>query len=193
MARREDMQTARAEPTRLTYDAYVNFPDDGRRHELIDGELIVTPAPVTRHQRIGRRLLVAIDVHLQASREGEVFIAPFDVILSDYDVVQPDLLFVSNDRQSIVRDWVRGAPDLVVEILSPSTRRLDEIGKLQLYDRRGVREYWVVDPEIDAIKVYRRAEDGGFPRVADLSASAGDGLTTPLLQGFAMTLRELFA
>jgi Uma2 family endonuclease len=187
------MPVARAEPIRLTYDDYVNFPDDGHRHELIDGEHIVTPSPVTRHQRVGRRLLVAIDVHLQANPGGEVFDAPFDVILSDHDVVEPDLLFVSNERRGIVRDWVRGAPDLAVEILSPSTRRLDEIRKLHLYDRFGVREYWVVDPDIDTIKVYRRAADGTFPRVAELAAADDDVLQTPLLPGFSVKLRELFA
>jgi len=187
------MQVARADTTRLTHDDYVNLPDDGRRHELIEGELIVTPAPVTRHQRIARRLLVAIDLHLQATRTGEVFIAPLDVILSAYDVVQPDLLFVSNERRAIVQDWVRGAPDLVVEILSPASRRADEVTKRHLYGRFDVREYWIVDPEVDAIKVYRRAADGTFPRVAELAAADGDALQTPLLPGFSIALRELFA
>jgi len=193
MDRPSDMQVARADTTRLTHDDYVNLPDDGRRHELIDGELIVTPAPVTRHQRIARRLLVAIDLHLQATRTGEVFIAPLDVILSAYDVVQPDLLFVSNERRAIVQDWVRGAPDLVVEILSPASRRADEVTKRHLYGRFDVREYWIVDPEVDAIKVYRRAADGTFPRVAELAAADGDALQTPLLPGFSIAHRELFA
>ena len=108
-------------------------------------------------------------------------------------MVEPDLLFVSSERREIVRDRVFGAPDLVVEILSPSTRRTDEIGKIRLYDRFDVREYWVVDPDIDAIKVYRRAADGSFPRVAELAAAADDVLSTPLLPGFSMGLRELFA
>jgi Uma2 family endonuclease len=187
------MQVARADPIRLTCDDYVTFPDDGRRHELIDGEHIVTPSPLARHQRISSRLHLALGGHVQATEVGEVFYAPFDVILSDHDVVEPDLLFVSNDRRGIVRDWVRGAPDLVVEILSPSTRRTDEVTKRQLYGRFDVREYWVVDPDIDLVKVYRRAEDGGFPRVAELSGANDDALQTPLLPGFSMQLRELFA
>jgi len=193
MARREDMQTARAEPIRLTYDDYVTFPDDGRRHELLDGEHIVTPTPVARHQRISGRLHLALGGHVQATLAGEIFYAPFDVILSDHDVVEPDLLFVSNERRSIVQDWVRGAPDLVVEILSPSTRRLDEVTKRHLYDRFGVREYWIVDLDIDTVKVYRRAEDGSFPCAGTLAAEADDALDTPLLPGFSLTLRELFA
>jgi Uma2 family endonuclease len=193
MGRPDDMPVARANPIRLTYDDYVNFPDDGRRHELIDGEHILTPSPLARHQRISSRLHLALGGHVQATRVGEVFYAPFDVILSDHDVVEPDLLFVSNERRGIVRDWVRGAPDLAVEILSPSTRRLDEVRKLHLYDRFGVREYWVVDPDINTIKVYRRAADDTFPRAAELAAADDDILQTPLLPGFAVRLRELFA
>jgi Uma2 family endonuclease len=193
MDRPAAMQVARAEPIRLTYDDFVNFPDDGRRHELIDGEHFVTPAPVARHQRVSIRLATALYAFVEQRTLGEVFTAPFDVILSRHDVVEPDLLFVSNERRDIVRDWVYGAPDLVVEILSPSTRRTDEIGKRQLYDRFDVREYWLVDPDNHSLTVYRRVADGSFPRVAELAAADGDRLQTPLLPGFSMTLRELFA
>jgi Uma2 family endonuclease len=193
MDRPAAMQVARAEPIRLTYDDFVNFPDDGRRHELIDGEHFVTPAPVARHQRVSIRLATALYAFVEQRTLGEVFTAPFDVILSRHDVVEPDLLFVSNERRDIVRDWVYGAPDLVVEILSPSTRRTDEIGKRQLYDRFDVREYWLVDPDNHSLTVYRRVADGSFPRVAELAAADDDRLQTPLLPGFSMTLRELFA
>ncbi len=186
------MQPARAEPVRLTYDDFVGFPDDGRRHELIDGEHVVTPTPVLRHQRICRRILVAIDIYLQSHPLGEVFGAPFDVILSDHDIVEPDILFVSNERREVLQDWVRGAPDLVVEILSPSTRRRDEVTKRHLYDHSGVREYWVVDPEIDVVKVYRRAAAGGFDRAAELTREAEEVLETPLLPGFSVQLADLF-
>jgi Uma2 family endonuclease len=193
MDRPSDMQVARAEPIRLTYDDYVNFPDDGRRHELIDGEHFVTPAPVSRHQRVSIRLATALHAFVEQRKLGEVFAAPFDVILSRHDVVEPDLLFVSNERRGIVHDWVRGAPDLAVEILSPSTRRTDEIRKLHLYDHFGVREYWVIDPDIHVVKIYRRAADGTFPRVAELAAADDDVLQTPLLPGLSVKLRELFA
>lgn len=188
----DDMLTARAEPRRLTYDDFVQFPDDGRRHELIDGEHIVTPAPITRHQRISGRLHLALGNHVQATRAGEVFYAPYDVILSNHDVVEPDLLFVSNERGSIVRDWARGAPDLVIEIVSPSSRRTDETKKLRVYDRFGVLEYWIVYPDADAIAVYRRSDDGSFPRVAGLAAADGETLTTPLLPGLTINLSSLF-
>jgi Uma2 family endonuclease len=193
MDRPSDMQPARAEPIRLTYGDYLRFPNDGRRHELIDGEQIVTPTPVLRHQELLGRLFLALGNYLERHPVGEVYTAPLDVILSDHDVVQPDLLFVSNDRRDVLQDWVRGAPDLVVEILSPSTRRTDEVAKRHLYDRFGVREYWVVDPEIEIVKIYRRAEAGSFVRAGEPGAESGDVLETVLLPGFSMNLRALFA
>jgi Uma2 family endonuclease len=187
------MQTARAEPIRFTYEDYLEFPDDGRRHELIDGEHFVTPAPVRRHQKLSMRLGSAIETWLREHPVGEVYAAPLDVILSDVDVVEPDLLFVSKERADILGKWVHGAPDLVIEILSPSTRRADEVAKRRLYERAGVREYWIVDGEIEVVKIYRRQADGTFPRVLELSREEGDSLATPLLPGFSLLLAELFA
>jgi Uma2 family endonuclease len=186
------MQPARSSATRFTYEDYLNFPQDGRRHELIDGEQYVTPSPVRRHQELLLRLAVRLETHLQNQPLGRVFIAPLDVILSDLDVVEPDLLYISNERSDILGDWVRGAPDLVVEILSPGTRKVDEITKRRLYDRVGVREYWIVDPDLDAVKVYRRSEDGTFPRVAELTREAHDTLASLLLPGLSIELDELF-
>jgi Uma2 family endonuclease len=193
MSRPSDMQPARAEPTRFTYEDYLQFPDDGRRHELIDGEHVVTPSPDERHQDTAGRLFLALGNFVGRHPVGKVYFAPFDVILSRFDVVEPDILFVSNERLGIIRRWVHGAPDLAVEIVSPSTRRLDETKKLAAYGRFGVREYWVVDPENEVVTVYRRAEDGSFPRVAELSREAGAVLETPLLPGFAFALGSLFA
>ena len=186
------MQPARHPSTKLTYDDYVNFPQDGRRHELIDGEHFVTPSPVRRHQQLSLRLVLAIGTYLREHPVGELYDAPLDVILSDVDVVEPDVLFVSKERAAILQDWVRGAPDLVVEILSPGTRKVDEFTKRRLYDRVGVREYWIVDPELELVKIHRRAEDGSFPRVAELTREAHEGLSTPLLPGFSLDLDELF-
>jgi Uma2 family endonuclease len=187
------MQTARAEPIRYTYEDYLTFPDDGRRHELIDGEHFVTPAPVRRHQRLTVRLTFALEGWLRQHPVGELYVAPMDVILSDIDVVEPDLLFVSNERSQILGKWIHGAPDLVIEILSPSTRRVDEITKRRLYERVGVREYWIVDGEIEVVKIYRRQEDGSFARAQELLREEGHSLDTPLLPGFSLSLAELFA
>jgi len=143
----------------------------------------VTPSPDTRHQTIVGALHLLVASFLQRRGIGRIFLAPFDVVLSDLDVVEPDLVYVSAERASIVTAKnVQGAPDLVIEVLSPSTRRTDEVTKRKLYDRVGVREYWIVDPELETIKVHRRS-DHGFTRAAELTRDGGDVLATPLLPG----------
>ena len=193
MSRSDEVKPAQTPSVKFTYDDFLNFPDDGRRHEIIDGEHFVTPSPNMKHQRVATRLTIALGRYLVDHRIGEVFAAPFDVVLSDLDVVEPDLLYISRERADVLTDkHVRGAPDLVVEILSPGTRRTDEVTKRKLYEAFGVREYWIVDPELDTIKVYRHV-DGAFTRAAELSAEGGDLLTTPLLPGCSVPLSELFS
>ena len=186
----------RPEPTpsvKFTYEDFLHFPDDGKRHEIIDGEHYVTPSPNTKHQAVSMNLTRAFILYLEQHRHGRLFAAPFDVVLSDLDVVEPDLLYISHERlQVLTSQHVRGAPDLAVEILSPGTRKTDEVTKRQLYERFGVGEYWVVDPELDTIKVYRRVQDA-FVRVAELSAEHADMRTTPLLPNWSVSLSEVFA
>jgi Uma2 family endonuclease len=132
---------------KLTYRDYVLFPEDGKRHEIIDGEHYVTAAPFLSHQRLAFRLTLRVGGFIETNRLGLFFFAPADVLLSDHDVVQPDLFFISSARVSIAAEKnVEGAPDLVIEILSRSTSRLDKGPKLQAYDRTGVCEYWIFDP-----------------------------------------------
>jgi len=178
---------------KLTYDDFVLFPDDGKRHELIDGEHYVTPSPKIPHQRVSGILHGLIWSHLETHPIGEVFHAPLDVVFSMFDVVEPDLLYLSNERsaQALTPDNVRGTPELVVEIASRSTRKRDETIKLRLYERAGVTEYWFVDPKMDVIRIYRR-EDTRFGRPLELSREAGDVLTTPLLPGLTMPLARIF-
>jgi Uma2 family endonuclease len=166
---------------KLTYDDLQDFPDDLLRREIIDGELYVSAAPNVRHQEILGRLYLAFGVYLEAHPElGRVFFAPFDVVITIHDVVEPDMLVLTADQLDLLNDKnVRGTPALVVEVLSPSTRRTDERAKKQLFERAGVREYWIVDPELDLIKVFRRADDGTLPRVSELTADAKDTLATP--------------
>ena len=144
-----------------TWEDVLRMPDDGNRYEFIGGRLYVTPAPVIRHQRISRRLVGALIRFLEHAGHGEVFYAPCLVEIPDTsDRVQPDILFVSNERRAIIGEKaVLGAPDLVVEILSPSTARRDRGIKLDLYARRGVREYWIVDPVEDVVDVWRFGDD----------------------------------
>ena len=178
---------------RLTYDDFVLFPDDGQRHELIDGEHYVTPSPNLKHQAVLGNLHLAIGNWLAQHPVGRVFFAPFDVVFTQFDVVEPDLLYMSNDRaaQVLTSANVQGAPELVVEIGSPGTRRRDETIKRRLYERAGVSDYWIVDPELDVVRIHRRTNHG-FARPLELSAEAGDVVTTPLLPGLELPLESLF-
>jgi Uma2 family endonuclease len=184
---------AAARGVKLTYDDFVLFPDDGQRHELIDGEHYVTPSPVTRHQWIVGNLYYLIRSFLESHPIGVVFGFPLDVVLSDFDVVVPDLLYMSGERAGTVMTDanLRGAPELVIEVGSPGTRKRDETIKLRLYERSGTLEYWIVDPKVDVIRVYRREQDAFGPAI-QLSTEAGDVLTSPLLPGLELPLRAIF-
>jgi Uma2 family endonuclease len=178
---------------RLGLEDYELFPDDGQRHELIDGEHVVTPAPTSRHQYILMRLGTALFAFAEAQRVARVLPAPTDVVLSPNDVVQPDLLVVTIDRLDIVRDRIEGPPDLAIEILSPSSRRTDEVLKRRAYERWGLAELWIVDPDVERVRIYQVEAERRFGRARELSAEHGEALETPLLPGFSMTLVELFA
>jgi Uma2 family endonuclease len=178
-------------PKRLNYEDYVLIPDDGKRHEILDGEHYVTAAPFVRHQRLVVRLTILIGGFVETHDLGQLLVAPTDVVLSPHDVVQPDLLFISNARASIVGEKnVQGAPDLVIEILSESTRRLDEAVKLEAYERFGALEYWMLDSRRKGADVWERGP-GGLRRKPFLSAAAGDILTTPLLPGLEIPLAAI--
>ncbi len=180
------------ERQKLTHEDFLLFPDDGKRHELIDGEHFVTPSPVLRHQAILQNLFLELGPRVRERELGHLFVAPLDVILSNVDVVEPDLLFVRKGREEILDDWVRGAPDLVVEILSPSTRGRDETLKRDLYERHGVGEYWLVDPVAETIKAYRLEGDAyGSPEL--LLASEGDAISSPLFGELRLALAKVFA
>ena len=140
---------------KLTYLEYRHFPDDGRTHELIDGEHYVAPAPGTNHQSISRHIQFQLYRQLELTERAEVYNAPTDVELSEIDVVQPDILVVSHDRRHIISpSRIIGWPELVVEIISPSTGPRDRELKRGLYERRGVPVYWLVDPESQSLTVF---------------------------------------
>jgi len=136
-----------AATNKLGYAHYCCYPDDGRRHEIIDGDHYVNPAPSTYHQTVSKRLQYELYTKIELAGTGLVFNAPIDVQLTDHDIVQPDLVIVLTERQQMITPTkIKGAPDLVVEILSPSTGTHDATLKRELYQRTGVREYWIVDP-----------------------------------------------
>jgi Uma2 family endonuclease len=193
MSRSRAMHTGATAVRKLTYRDFVKFPDDGKRHELIDGVHYVTPAPRSPHQNILGNLHFLIRTHLESHPGGRVFLSPLDVVLSLFDIVEPDLLFISERRKAILTDkHIQGAPDLVVEIGSKSTRRRDEGVKLKLYDRFDVLEYWVVDPDAEVVRVYRRL-DKHLQRVEELSRIHDEHLTSPLLPGMSLPLSRVFA
>jgi len=138
----------------LTYEDYVLLPNDGKRYEVLEGELTVTPAPSTKHQTASGNLFVLLSQHIKERDLGKLFHAPIDLILESTSVLQPDLLFVSKARQSIITERaIEGTPDLVVEILSPTTSRIDRVTKAQIYARHSVPVYWIVDPEWETIEI----------------------------------------
>lgn len=175
---------------RFTYEDYVLLPDD-RRYEVIDGELYLTPAPTPYHQIVGRRIERLIEDYVESRELGIVFNAPCDVVLSRFDVLQPDIFFISSSRLSVIGEkYVSDAPDLVVEVLSPGTRKRDRVVKAKRYAHFGVREMWIVDPDKKAIEVFVNTENG-FRREA---CYAGDDvLRSPLLPGLQVPLARVFA
>ncbi|MGH2559091.1 MAG: Uma2 family endonuclease [Thermomicrobiales bacterium] len=131
----------------LTHADLAQFPDDGKRYEIIDGELYVAAAPAQEHQEFSKHLFRLVDGPVEATGWGKVYYAPVDVEFAEHDTVQPDLLVIRRDRMHLYRgNTFFGAPDIVIEILSPSNRSYDEFAKARLYAANGVLEYWVADP-----------------------------------------------
>jgi Uma2 family endonuclease len=178
--------------TKLTYADYVRLPDDGLRHEIIDGEHYVTPSPSVRHQQISGRLFHSIQLYLDAHPVGTIFYAPLDALLSQFDIVVPDLVYISNERsQYLTSKNLQGPPDLVIEILSPSTARRDQKLKRDLYERVGVQEYWLVDPVRDVINVYRAESGGTFAVPVEYAKTTV--LTSLLFPGLELALDRVLA
>ncbi len=176
-----------------TYEDYLNIPGDDR-YELIDGELILVGSPNEAHQNTDASLGARMYFFVEDRDLGRVYHAPFDVLLTDPDgsvnVVQPDLIFVSKEREGIITPAnIQGAPDLLVEILSPSTRRLDMTAKLELYARHGVREYWIADPVARTVAVML-LRDGEYETVGKYGVK--DTLVSPTLQGLSVSLDRIF-
>lgn len=176
-------------PVKLTYADYLTWSDDGRRYELYEGELQMVPSPSVRHQRLCRNLELLLGVFVSRHQRGEVLHAPLDVVFSEDIFVQPDILFVSQERGHIIgSQHIAGAPDLVVEVLSPGTEPRDRTYKLQLYCRYGVREYWLVDPETETVEVLALSLDG-----AQLEGRYGadDIVSSQVLAGLQFRVREI--
>lgn len=177
---------------KYSVEDYLNVAEsETESYELLEGELVMVPAPSWFHQIILKRLFRALDAFVSTHDLGEVQFAPLDVELAEHVVAQPDLIFLSQDRLDLVQEGrVRGAPDLVVEILSPSTEGRDRTTKRTLYARHGVAEYWLVDPEAQTIEVLSLGDEG-FTQTRLFERE--DTLTSPRWEGLAMPLADVFA
>lgn len=173
----------------LTAEDLAALPDDGNRYEIIGGNLIVSP-PTYRHQYVSIKLSSALDGYLTASGSGQAIAAPMDVHLSPNDVVQPDLLVVLAARADVIENrGIMGAPDLVIEILSPSSYANDFLRKSRLYEQHGVREYWIVDPESETVSV--QTLDGDRYAIGD-ELGRDDEPRSQVLDGFVLPLASIF-
>lgn len=174
---------------KFTVQDYMSTPE-GTRYQLLDGEMLLAPSPTQKHQSLLANLYRLVHAFVAEADLGRVWFAPLDVVLSDYDVAQPDLMFVSNERAGIITEAnVQGAPDLVVEILSPSTAEYDQGYKRALYGRHEVREYWLVDPDAETVEVLVLGEEGLSPHQV---FGTGQTLESPLLAGLSLELEDLF-
>lgn len=183
------MATTQKSRIRFNYRDYQLMPED-KRCELIDGDFYMTPSPVTLHQRISMRIAFDLTEYVRKNNLGETFIAPMDVVLSDEDVLQPDIFYISKERKNIVTpENIRGAPDLVIEILSRSTAERDRVVKSRLYARFGVQEYWIVDPDQKTVQVMGWSEDG-FKTIQVYPEDAT--LHSPILPQLLLPLKPVF-
>ncbi|MBF7081973.1 Uma2 family endonuclease [Desulfallas sp. Bu1-1] len=172
-----------------TYDDYLKLNDDNQ-YELIGGKLILVPAPRLIHQKVARKLLQIIGTFIDDNNLGELYGAPIDVLLTEKDKPQPDIIFISKDRLNVITEKnIQGAPDLVIEILSPSTVSRDRVEKSRLYYTHGVKEYWIVDPDAKIIEIFTPGEKSWN---LFQSYSMEDTLVSPLLPGLEIQLKDIF-
>ncbi len=174
---------------RFTYHDYLQFPEDSR-YEIIDGDLFRLSASTPYHQKVSRNLAFQLHQYVKEKNLGETLKAPCDVLLSETDVVQPDILFISKDHLSIIKEAnIQGAPDLAVEILSPASEKRDRGAKQKLYARAGVIESWIVDPTAKTVEVFSLGESG-YQRINLFNHT--DTLCSPLFPGLSISLSNVF-
>jgi Uma2 family endonuclease len=174
----------------LTYEDYACLPADGKRHEVLEGELIMNPAPNLSHQGVSRNLEFILLQHIKEKESGFLYYAPVDVILDDHTIVQPDLVFIAKERSSILGSrGVEGPPDLVIEIHSSSTMRTDRVSKFQIYARFGIEWYWMLDPQARVMEEYARSPEGYIK----VSEHGGKSLFKPaLFPGLSIDLGQVW-
>ena len=175
-------------PIKATYQDYLKLPEDSR-YELIEGKLLMTPSPFLRHQSVIAKLYKYLSQYVDANNLGKIYFAPLDVILSNETVVQPDILFVSHQRSSILRDWVHGAPDMIVEIISQGSKERDRLIKKSLYEKHGVQEYWMVDLEREFVEALVLKESS-YELLGIFMKE--DTLSSPIFQDLKLSVASIF-
>jgi Uma2 family endonuclease len=176
---------------KFTYEDLRAMPQDGKRYELLEGEVYMSPSPRVKHQKVLGRLFRALAQFVEDSDLGEVFVAPLDVVLDDQNVVQPDVLFVGRGKsQAITPLFINGPPDLVVEVLSPSNAEFDRTTKRRAYAGAGVPEIWYVDPRDDSIEVLRLGADRVHVLVRRFTGA--DVLVSDSFPGLELPLPTIF-
>lgn len=185
------MALRRSDPLPMTYDEYCLLPDDGKRYQVIEGELFVSPAPRTTHQRIIVQLMAMLHANIEAHDLGVLYVAPTDVLLSPTTVVQPDIFFIRRENMGIITELnIQGPPDLCIEVLSPGTESLDRERKMAVYARYGVQEYWIIHPMRQMVSIYVREGDIFVLRI---EATGDDAIFSDIVTGFQTSARSIFA
>ena len=175
---------------KITYEQFRQLPDDGKQYELVCGEVHLTPSPTTKHQIILHRLVSSLDVYLSKNPLGKLLFAPLDVRLSPDTALQPDLIFIANAHAAIIQeDCIRGTPDLVVEVLSPSTTAHDRATKLPLYAEAGVGEIWIIDPQAKTIEILKLQ---GNKYLVEATLAGSRALTSTCFPGWELPLPDIF-
>lgn len=179
-------------PGKWTYEDYCRLPENGVRYEVIEGELHMSPAPITKHQRVSLKLATRFEKFAERHKTGFVMTAPLDVILPNRATpVQPDIVFIAKKRRRIVKEkYVEGAPDILVEILSASNWHIDRGKKARVYAQAGVREYWIVDPEAETIELFALRQ-GAYVLIGKYAA--GETVRSLALVGLRIRVKEIFA
>jgi Uma2 family endonuclease len=176
--------------TKLTFEQFRQLPDDGKLYELVHGEAHLTPSPTTKHQIVLYRLITSLHAYLSRNPLGRLLFAPLDVRLSADTALQPDLIFITNANSAIIQeDYIRGTPDLVVEILSPSTAAHDRATKLPLYAEAGVGEMWMIDPQAKTVEILKLQ---GNKYLVEAALAGSRVLTSTCFPGWELPLSDLF-
>lgn len=172
-----------------TQKDYERLPE-GAPYQLIDGELIMTPSPIYEHQKLVLRLSRSLASFVEEKNIGEVIIAPMDVYLTETDIFQPDIIFISNERSHIIQERVKGVPDLIIEVLSPSSAYYDLVQKKNVYEKTGVREYWIVDPQEKTKEIFENkgTEFQRYQKIKDTGT-----INSKLLNGFSVSAESIFS